>query len=144
MPLIKSTELRCFFNLGVTKKQINNFDNVIKVKHCVHDWSREDRKVLQMMNRYLSSGRNYYKVIKIKSLLSFVERKNVKDTSIKFDYNNRTEGKLKNDPRFVSELLEGVFLGRFQHFSGANRDVYIDFDNGVGYKIFKKIVLGGS
>ncbi|ELB2913970.1 hypothetical protein QNE52_004709, partial [Vibrio parahaemolyticus] len=132
MPLINRTELRCFFNLGVTKKQIDNFENVIKVKHCFHDWSREDRMVLQMMNRYLSSGRGYHKVIKVRSLLSFVERKNVKDTSIMFDYNNGPEGKLKSDPRFVSELLEGVVLGKFQYFSGINRDVYIDFDNGVG------------
>ncbi|EGR3106989.1 hypothetical protein DQ100_25150, partial [Vibrio parahaemolyticus] len=66
--------------------------------------------VLQMMNRYLSSGRGYHKVIKVRSLLSFVERKNVKDTSIMFDYNNGPEGKLKSDPRFVSELLEGVVL----------------------------------
>lgn len=138
MPLINRTELRCFFNLGVTKKQIDNFENVIKVKHCFHNWSREDRMVLQMMNRYLSSGRGYHKAIKVRSLLSFVERKNVKDTSIMFDYNNGPEGKLKCDPRFVSELLEGVVLGKFQYFSGINRDVYIDFDNGVGYKIFKK------
>ncbi|CAI2325590.1 TPA: hypothetical protein ACN310_004422 [Vibrio parahaemolyticus] len=38
----------------------------------------------------------------------------------------------------MSELLEGVVFGRSQHFSGINRDVYIDFDNGVGDKIFKK------
>ncbi|ANB97450.1 hypothetical protein [Vibrio parahaemolyticus] len=38
----------------------------------------------------------------------------------------------------MSELLEGVVFGIFQHFSGINRDVCIDFDNGVGYKIFKK------
>ncbi|CAI2325602.1 hypothetical protein IFVP408_C2120309 [Vibrio parahaemolyticus] len=67
-----------FFDFGVTSKQINNFENVIKVKHCVHDWSRDDRMVLQMMNKYFSSGRNYYKVVKIKSLLNFVEKKVLK------------------------------------------------------------------
>ncbi len=75
MPLINRTELRCFFNLGVSKKQINNFENVVKVKHCVHDWSCEDRMVLQMMNRYLSSGRSYHKVINVRGGVEFRREK---------------------------------------------------------------------
>lgn len=57
MPLINSTGLRCFFVFGLwcDQKKINNFENVIKVKHCVHDWSCEYRMVLQMMNKYFSS-----------------------------------------------------------------------------------------
>ncbi|HGS5089821.1 TPA: hypothetical protein ACMDT4_003867 [Vibrio parahaemolyticus] len=122
MALVKFTEVRNLLKMNVSSEQLDKFESVLKVNPRFSDLNREKKITLNMMSKYLRDGKNHNKILRIHSLINKIQLNDVVKPST---------------PRLVSDLIKGRQEGRYQHFSGTNRDVYIDTENGVGYKVFK-------
>ncbi|EGR0597782.1 hypothetical protein O1C63_002165 [Vibrio cholerae] len=122
MALVKFTEVRNLLKMNVSSEQLDKFESMLRVNPRFSDLNREQKITLKMMSKYLREGKNYTKVLRIHSLLN----------NIQLD----DEAKASS-PKLISDLIKGKQEGRYQHCSGTNRDVFIDVENGVGYKVFK-------
>ncbi|EMN6297058.1 hypothetical protein WB514_004564 [Vibrio parahaemolyticus] len=122
MALVKFTEVRNLLKMNVSSEQLDKFESVLKVNPRILDLNREQKITFNMMSKYLRDGKSYTKILRVRSLINKIKLNDVVKPSA---------------PRLVSDLIKGRQEGRYQHFSGTNRDVYIDTENGVGYKIFK-------
>ncbi|EGQ9306873.1 hypothetical protein F7U82_15400 [Vibrio parahaemolyticus] len=122
MALVKFTEVRNLLKMNVSSDQLDKFESVLKVNPRFSDLNREQKITLNMMSKYLREGKNHAKVLRIQNLIDQIQQKDVTNS---------------NDPKLVSDLIKGMQDGRYQYFTGTNRDVYIDYEKGVGYKIFK-------
>ncbi|HFU0477466.1 TPA: hypothetical protein ACGTTK_004586, partial [Vibrio parahaemolyticus] len=110
--------------MNVSSEQLDKFESVLKVNPRFSDLNREQKITLNMMSKYLREGKNHNKILRINSLIN----------EIQLDFNYVVKS---SDPKLVSDLIKGRQEGRYQHCSGTNRDVFIDIENGVGYKVFK-------
>ncbi|CAI2291661.1 hypothetical protein [Vibrio parahaemolyticus] len=124
MALVKFTEVRNLLKMNVSSEQLDKFESVLKVNPRFSDLNREQKITLNMMSKYLREGKNHNKILRINSLINEIQ--------LEFNYVVKS-----NDPKLVSDLIKGRQEGRYQHCSGTNRDVFIDIENGVGYKVFK-------
>ncbi|EMA7645028.1 TPA: hypothetical protein NK381_004464 [Vibrio parahaemolyticus] len=124
MALVKFTEVRNLLKMNVSSEQLDKFESVLKVNPRFSDLNREQKITLNMMSKYLREGKNHNKILRINSLIN----------EIQLDFNYVVKS---SDPKLVSDLIKGRQEGRYQHCSGTNRDVFIDIENGVGYKVFK-------
>ncbi|ENQ8061009.1 hypothetical protein ACEQ2R_003524 [Vibrio parahaemolyticus] len=124
MALVKFTEVRNLLKMKVSSEQLDKFESVLKVNPRFSDLNREQKITLNMMSKYLREGKNHNKILRINSLINEIQ--------LEFNYVVKS-----NDPKLVSDLIKGRQEGRYQHCSGTNRDVFIDIENGVGYKVFK-------